>query len=101
MSPDPSDVEAVAEMFGNGAIGVLGELVSLLVISATMMLVDWRLGLLLLLTLIPVMRIVIALQTRYRHANSRAGGVGQPQHGSSGKSPRAGGGADVPPPIPQ
>ena len=66
-----SDVEAVAEMFGNGAIGVLAELVSLLVIGATMLLVDWRLGLLLLLTLIPVTRIVIALQTRYRRANYR------------------------------
>ena len=66
-----SDVEAVAETFGNGAIGVLAELVSLLVISATMVLVDRRLGLLLLLTLIPVMRIVIALQTRYRRANYR------------------------------
>lgn len=66
-----NDVEAVAEMFGNGAIGVLAELVSLLVISATMMLVDWRLGLLLLLILIPVTRIVIALQTRYRRANYR------------------------------
>jgi len=66
-----NDVEAVAEMFGNGAIGVLAELVSLLVIGATMMVVDWRLGLLLLLILIPVTRIVIALQTRYRRANYR------------------------------
>ena len=64
-----SDVEAVADMFGNGAIGVLAELVSLLVISATMLLVDWRLGLLLLLTLVPVTWIVIELQTRYRRAN--------------------------------
>ena len=66
-----SDVEAVAEMFGNGAIGVLAELVSLLVIGATMLLVDWRLGLLLLLTLAPVTRLVVALQTRYRRANYR------------------------------
>ena len=66
-----SDVEAVADMFGNGAIGVVAELVSLLVIGVTMMLVDWRLGLLLLLTLIPVTRTVIALQTRYRQANYR------------------------------
>ena len=66
-----SDVEAVAEMFGNGAIGVVAELVSLLVIGATMLLVDWRLGLLLLLTLIPVTRTVVALQTRYRRANYR------------------------------
>lgn len=66
-----NDVEAVAEMFGNSAIGVLAELVSLLVISATMVLVDWRLGLLLLLTLVPVTRTVIALQTRYRRANYR------------------------------
>ena len=66
-----SDVEAVAEMFGNGAIGVLAELVSLLVIGGTMMLVDWRLGLLLLLILLPVTRIVVVLQTRYRRANYR------------------------------
>ena len=66
-----SDVEAVAEMFGNGAIGVVAELVSLLVIGTTMMLVDWRLGLVLLLVLMPVTRIVVALQTRYRRANYR------------------------------
>ncbi len=66
-----NDVEAVADMFGNGAIGVLAELVSLLVSGAAMVLVDWRLGLLLLLTLMPVTWIVIHLQTRYRRANYR------------------------------
>jgi len=66
-----NDVEAVAEMFGNGAIGVLAELVSLLVIGTTMVLVDWRLGLLLLLSLIPVTHTVIKLQSRFRQANYR------------------------------
>ena len=41
-----SDVDALAEVFGSGAVGVLGDLVSLVVIAATMLLVEWRLGLL-------------------------------------------------------
>jgi ATP-binding cassette subfamily B multidrug efflux pump len=66
-----SDVEALAEVFGSGAIGVLADLVSLLVIAITMLTIEWRLGLLLLITQIPVTWGILWLQGRYRRANYR------------------------------
>ena len=66
-----SDVDALAEVFGSGAVGVLEDLVSLLVIAASMLFFDWRLGLLLLLTQVPVTLVVLWLQGRYRKANYR------------------------------
>ena len=66
-----SDVDALAEVFGTGAVGVLGDLVSLLVLASTMLFIDWRLGLLLLFTQVPVTLAVIWLQRRYRKANYR------------------------------
>ena len=66
-----SDVEALAEVFGSGAVGVLADLVSLLVIALTMVAIEWRLGLLLLITQIPVTWGILWLQKRYRRANYR------------------------------
>ena len=66
-----SDVDALAEVFASGAVGVLGDLVSLLVIAASMLFFEWRLGLLLLLTQVPVTLVVLWLQGRYRKANYR------------------------------
>ena len=66
-----SDVDALAEVFGSGAVGVLGDLVSLSVIAVTMLLVEWRLGLLLLAAQIPVTLVILWLQRRYRKANYR------------------------------
>jgi ATP-binding cassette subfamily B protein len=66
-----SDVDALAEVFGSGAVGVLGDLVSLLVIAISMLLIEWRLGLLLLVTQVPVTLVIVWLQGRYRKANYR------------------------------
>jgi len=66
-----SDVDALAEVFGSGAVGVLADVVSLVVIAITMLLVDWRLGTLLLCTQIPVTILILWLQKRYRRANYR------------------------------
>ena len=66
-----SDVDALSEVFGSGAVGVLGDLVSLLVIAVSMLLIEWRLGLLLLVTQVPVTLVIIWLQRRYRKANYR------------------------------
>ena len=66
-----SDVDALAEVFGSGAVGVLGDLVSLLVIAVSMLLIEWRLGLLLLVTQVPVTLVIVWLQRRYRKANYR------------------------------
>jgi ATP-binding cassette subfamily B multidrug efflux pump len=66
-----SDVDALAEVFGSGAVGVLADLVTLLVIGITMVSIEWRLGTLLLLIQLPVTLGVIWLQGRYRRANYR------------------------------
>ena len=66
-----SDVDALAEVFGSGAVGVIGDLVGLLVIALSMIFIEWRLGLILLCTQIPVITIVLWLQYRYRKANYR------------------------------
>ena len=66
-----SDVDALSEVFGSGAVGVLADVVSLFVIAITMLLVDFRLGILLLLTQIPVTVFILWLQKRYRRANYR------------------------------
>ena len=66
-----SDVDALAEVFGSGAVGVLSDLVSLLVLASTMLVIEWRLGLLLLFTQVPVTLVVLWLQRRYRKANYR------------------------------
>ncbi|MEY4758853.1 MAG: hypothetical protein RLZZ268_351 [Cyanobacteriota bacterium] len=66
-----SDVDALAEVFGSGAVGVLADLVTLLVIAVTMISIEWRLGLLLLLSQVPVVLGILWLQGRYRTANYR------------------------------
>jgi len=66
-----SDVDALAEVFGSGAIGVLADLVTLLVIAATMISIEHRLGVLLLAIQVPVTFAIVWLQGRYRKANYR------------------------------
>ena len=66
-----SDVDALAEVFGSGAIGVLADLVALIVIAITMISIEWRLGVLLMLTQVPVTFGIVWLQHRYRKANYR------------------------------
>jgi ATP-binding cassette subfamily B multidrug efflux pump len=66
-----SDVEALSEVFGSGAVGLLGDLVSLVVISITMLMIEWRLGLMLIALQIPVTLGILWLQRRYRRANYR------------------------------
>ncbi len=66
-----SDVDALSEVFGSGAVGVLADVVTLIVISITMVLIDFKLGFLLLATQIPVTILVLWLQKRYRRANYR------------------------------
>ena len=66
-----SDVDALAEVFGSGAVGLLADLVTLLVIAATMVAIEPRLGLLLLASQVPVTLTMLWLQRRYRKANYR------------------------------
>ena len=64
-----NDVDALAEVFGSGAVGVIADFVSLIVISLTMLSIDRGLAILLLLTQIPVSYFIVWLQKRYRRAN--------------------------------
>ncbi|MFM2081198.1 MAG: hypothetical protein RLZZ219_1880, partial [Cyanobacteriota bacterium] len=66
-----SDVDALAEVFGSGAVGILADLVTLLVIAGTMIAIEPRLGVLLLASQVPVTLTMLWLQKRYRKANYR------------------------------
>ncbi len=66
-----NDVDALSEVFGSGAVGVIADFVSLIVISLTMLSIDRGLAILLLLTQVPVSYFIIWLQKRYRRANYR------------------------------
>jgi len=66
-----SDVDALAEVFGSGAVGVLADLVSLVVVGVTMISIEWRLGVLLMASQIPVTLAIVWLQGRYRKVNYR------------------------------
>ncbi|MER3433789.1 MAG: long-chain fatty acid--CoA ligase [Leptolyngbya sp. ERB_1_1] len=67
-----SDVEALGEVFSTGAIGVVGDLFTMLVITVTMFLIQWQLALLLIFMLIPVTGLIVYFQQQYRKANYRA-----------------------------
>lgn len=67
-----SDVEALGEVFSTGAVGIVSDLFSLVVIAATMLFLQWQLGLMLLLTMIPVTAIIVYFQQQYREANYKA-----------------------------
>ena len=64
-----NDVDALSEVFGSGAVGVVADFVSLIVISLTMLTIDRGLAIILLITQIPVSYFIIWLQKRYRKAN--------------------------------
>ena len=66
-----SDVEALTELVGTGAIGVLADVVTLVVIATLMLSTELRLGLMLLALQLPMGWLVIRLQQRYRRANYR------------------------------
>ena len=64
-----NDVDALSEVFGSGAVGVIADFVSLIVISITMLSIDKGLAIILLFTQIPVSFFIIWLQKKYRKAN--------------------------------
>ncbi len=67
-----SDVDALGDVFSTGAIGILGNLFSILVITATMFTLQWQLALMLLALLIPITGLIVYFQREYRRANYRA-----------------------------
>ena len=67
-----SDVNALGDVFSTGAIGIFSDMFSILVSVVTMLLIDWRLGIMLMLLLVPVTMIIIYFQQQYRIANYQA-----------------------------
>ncbi len=67
-----SDVEALGDVFSTGAIGIVGDLLSMIVIAVTMFLVQWQLASILVLMLLPVTAIIIYFQKQYRKANYKS-----------------------------
>src|SRR4028119_517692 len=67
-----SDVEALGEVFSTGAIGIIGDILSMLVVVVTIFLLQWQLALMLVLMLLPVTGLIIYFQQEYRKANYKA-----------------------------
>lgn len=67
-----SDVEALGDVFSTGAIGIIGDVLSILVIAVTMFFLQWQLALMLVLMLVPVTGLIIYFQQEYRKANYKA-----------------------------
>lgn len=67
-----SDVDALGDVFSTGAIGIFGNLFSIIVIALTMFTLEWRLASMLIAMLIPITILTIYFQRKYRQANYRA-----------------------------
>ncbi|MEG3970805.1 ABC transporter ATP-binding protein [Microcoleus sp. T2B6] len=64
-----SDVEALGEVFSSGAIGIVSDLFSILVIAIFMFTMQWQLALMLVLMMIPITAVIVYFQYQYRIAN--------------------------------
>lgn len=64
-----SDVEVLGDVFSTGAIGIISNVFSMLVILFIMFSIEWKLASLLLLVLLPITWLIIYFQQRYRQAN--------------------------------
>ncbi|NEP16849.1 MAG: ABC transporter ATP-binding protein [Leptolyngbya sp. SIO4C1] len=67
-----SDVNALGDVFATGAVGIISDFFTLLVSAVIMLLIDWRLGLLLIFLLLPVTGLIVYFQQQYRRANYQA-----------------------------
>ncbi len=64
-----SDVEVLGDVFSTGAIGIVSNLFSMLVVLGFMFSIQWQLTCLLLLMLLPVSWLIVYIQQQYRKAN--------------------------------
>ncbi len=67
-----SDVEVLGDVFSTGAIGIVSNIFSMLVIIGVMISIQWQLACLLLLMLLPITSMIIYFQQQYRQANYKA-----------------------------
>jgi ATP-binding cassette subfamily B protein len=67
-----SDVESLGDVFATGAIGIISDIFSMLVITILMFTIQWQLACLLILILLPISWLIIYFQKEYRRANYRS-----------------------------
>lgn len=67
-----SDVDALGDVFSTGAIGVVSDLLTMVIILVVMFTLQWQLALMLLVMLFPVTSVIIYFQQQYRRANYRS-----------------------------
>ena len=64
-----SDVESLGDVFSTGAVGIISDLLSMVVIVGLMFSIQWQLASLLIFILFPVTWLMIFFQQQYRNAN--------------------------------
>ncbi len=64
-----SDVESLGDVFSTGAVGIVSDLLSMVVIVGLMFSIQWQLASLLIFILFPVTWLMIYFQQQYRTAN--------------------------------
>ncbi|BAZ83940.1 ABC transporter ATP-binding protein [Dolichospermum compactum] len=64
-----SDVESLGDVFSTGAVGIVSDLLSMVVIVGLMFSIQWQLASLLIFILLPVTWLIIYFQQQYRNAN--------------------------------
>lgn len=67
-----SDVDALGDVFSTGAVGILSDIFSMLVLAVAMFALQWQLALMLVGLLFPMGGLIIYFQQQYRRANYRA-----------------------------
>ncbi len=67
-----SDVEVLGDVFSTGAIGIISNVLTMLVIIGIMLSIEWKLACLLLVMLLPITWLIIYFQQQYRKANYKA-----------------------------
>ncbi|XFA73553.1 ABC transporter ATP-binding protein [Thermosynechococcaceae cyanobacterium Okahandja] len=67
-----SDVDALGDVFATGAVGVISDVFSMVVVILTMFLIDHTLATLLLALVLPITALIIYFQNRYRLANYKS-----------------------------
>jgi ATP-binding cassette subfamily B protein len=64
-----SDVESLGDVFSTGAVGIISDLLSMVVIVGLMFSIQWQLASLLIFILFPITWLMIYFQQQYRRAN--------------------------------
>lgn len=67
-----SDVESLGDVFATGAIGIISDIFSMLVITILMFTIQWQLACLLILILLPISWLIVYFQKEYRQANYKS-----------------------------